>query len=131
MLIQTYVAVMAGGAIGSALRMALSLWIADRLDHPFPLGTLVVNVTGCFAIGFFGGLTEPDGPLLVSPVVRQGVMIGVFGGYTTFSSFGLQTMLLANDGQWGWAGMNIVFSVVFCLIAVWLGALAARAIILR
>ena len=131
MLIQTYLAVMAGGALGSALRMALSLWIADRLDHPFPLGTLVVNVSGCFVIGLFGGITGPDGPWLVSPVVRQGVMIGILGGYTTFSSFSLQTLLLANERQWLWAGANIVLSVVLCLVAVWLGALIARSITLR
>jgi CrcB protein len=131
MLFQTYLAVMAGGAVGTALRMTLSLWIAERIDHPFPLGTLVVNVSGCFIIGLFAGLTEADGPLLVSPLVRQGVMIGVLGGYTTFSSFSLQTLLLINDRQWLWAGMNIVLSVLCCLVAVWLGALAARTLILR
>ncbi len=131
MLIQMYLAIMAGGAIGTGLRMALSLWIAERLEHPFPLGTLVVNVSGCFVMGLFGGLSGPDGPLMVSPILRQTVMIGVLGGYTTFSSFSLQTLLLANERQWLWAGMNVLLSVVFCLLAVWLGAVAARAITLR
>jgi CrcB protein len=131
MLIQTYLAVMAGGAIGSALRMAVSLGIAERMDHPFPLGTVLVNVTGCFVIGLFDGLTGASGPFLVSPVVRQGVMIGVLGGYTTFSSFSLQTLALVNDRQWLWAGMNVILSVVLCLVAVWLGAMAARAFTLR
>lgn len=126
MLFQTYLAVMAGGAFGSALRMAVSLWIADRYAPGFPLGTLVVNVAGCFIIGIFSGLTGPDGPLLVSPIVRQGVMVGVLGGFTTFSSFSLQTLALANDGEWLYAGLNILLSVVLCLGAVWLGAIAAH-----
>lgn len=126
MLFQTYLAVMAGGAFGSALRMAVSLWIADRYAPGFPLGTLVVNVAGCFIIGIFSGLTGPDGPLLVSPIVRQGVMVGVLGGFTTFSSFSLQTLALANDGEWLYAGLNILLSLVLCLVAVWLGAIAAH-----
>ena len=131
MLIQTYLAVMAGGAVGTALRMALSQWISDRMAHSFPLGTLVVNVTGCFVIGIFGGLTAVDGPWLVSPLLRQTVMIGVLGGYTTFSSFSLQTLALANEGEWLYAGMNILFSVVFCLLAVWLGSIAASSLTVR
>jgi len=123
-----YLAVMLGGAIGTALRMALSLWIADRVAHAFPLGTLVVNVTGCFVIGLFGGLTGPGSPFLVSPLLRQAVMIGVLGGYTTFSSFSLQTLALANDGEWLYAGLNIAGSVILCLFAVWLGSVLATAL---
>lgn len=131
MLFQTYLAVMAGGAVGTALRMALSNWIADRMAHAFPLGTLVVNISGCFIIGLFGGLTGPSSPLLVSPLIRQAVMIGVLGGYTTFSSFSLQTLTLANDGEWLYAGLNIVLSVVLCLAAVWLGSVVANAVLPR
>lgn len=123
-----YFAVMAGGAVGTALRMALSVWVAKRLEHVFPLGTLVVNVTGCFVIGLFGGLTGPDSPLLVSPLLRQAVMIGVLGGYTTFSSFSLQTLALANEGEWLYAGINVAASVVLCLVAVWLGSVLATAL---
>jgi len=126
MLLQTYLAVMAGGAAGSALRMAISLWIADRFAPGFPLGTLVVNVAGCFLMGIFGGITSPDGPLLVSPILRQGVMLGVLGGFTTFSSFSLQTLNLVNDGEWLYAGLNVAGSVILCLVAVWLGAIAAQ-----
>lgn len=126
MLIQTYLAVMAGGAIGTALRMALSEWIADHLDHVFPLGTLVVNVTGCYVIGLFGGLTGPDGPLLAPPLLRQTVMIGVLGGYTTFSSFSLQTLNLVRDGEWLQAGANVGLSIVLCFLAVWLGHILAE-----
>ncbi len=131
MLIQTYLAIMTGGAIGTGLRMALSQWISDRIAHAFPLGTLVVNVTGCFVIGLFGGLTGPDGLLLVSPLLRQAVMIGVLGGYTTFSSFSLQTLTLLNEGEWLYAGMNVLLSVLLCMIAVWLGAISANTLAIR
>jgi fluoride exporter len=87
-----------------------------------------VNVTGSFAIGFFATLTSPDGRVLVSPSFREFFMIGICGGYTTFSSFSLQTLNLANDGEWLYAGLNVVFSVVLCLLAVWLGHLAASAL---
>jgi len=131
MLFQTYLAVMAGGAVGTGLRMAISLWIAERFAS-FPLGTLIVNVSGCFIIGLFGGLTTgPNTLLLVSPIVRQAVMVGVMGGYTTFSSFSLQTLALANDGEWLYAGLNIVLSVVLCLVAVWLGSVLANAVLPR
>jgi CrcB protein len=123
-----YLAVMAGGAVGTALRMAISLWVADRYAPAFPLGTLVVNVVGCFVIGLFGGLTMgPNAVLLVSPILRQTVMIGVLGGFTTFSSFSLQTLALANDGEWLYAGLNVAVSVVLCLVGVWLGSLVAGA----
>lgn len=121
-----YLAVMLGGALGSALRMFTSHWIADHVTATFPLGTLFVNVSGCFVIGMFTGLTGPDGPLLVNPLVRQGVMIGVLGGYTTFSSFSLQTLELARDGEWLYAGVNVLLSTALCLAAVWIGVVAAR-----
>ena len=84
-------------------------------------GTLFVNVTGCLLIGIFAGLIDPTGATLVSPRVRQFVMIGICGGYTTFSSFSLQTLDLARDGDWLRAGANAVLSFVCCLLAVWLG----------
>ena len=91
---------MIGGAIGSALRYGMSTWIAEASHSTFPWGTLTVNVLGSLVIGLFTGLTGPDGPLLVSPVGRAFVTIGILGGFTTFSSFSLQTMLLLQDGQW-------------------------------
>ena len=78
----------------------MSTWIAEATHSTFPWGTLAVNVLGSLVIGFFTGLTGPDGPLLVSPVGRAFVTIGILGGFTTFSSFSLQTMLLLQDGQW-------------------------------
>ena len=111
-----YAAVMIGGAIGSALRFAMSTWIAEASHSTFPWGTLAVNILGSLVIGLFTGLTGPDGPLLVSPVGRAFVTIGIIGGFTTFSSFSFQTMLLLQDGQWFPAVGNILSSVVLCLV---------------
>ena len=71
--------------------------------------------------------TDPEGEILVSPRFRQFFMIGVCGGYTTFSSFSLQTLNLARDGQWLYVGMNIVLSVTLCLVSVWIGHVSALA----
>jgi CrcB protein len=101
--------------------------VARRFGERFPWGTLVVNVTGSFAIGIFGGL-GPEGTNTVDPSIRQFLMVGVCGGYTTFSSFSLQTLALARDRQWREVCVNIVLSTAMCLIAVWLGFGAAVAI---
>ena len=116
-----------GGALGSVARYWLSGVVADRFGESFPWGTLIVNAAGSFVIGLFGTLTEPDGRWLVSPSARQFVMIGLCGGYTTFSSFSWQTLKLIQDRQWHAAGFNIVGSVVLCMIAVWLGHMMAEA----
>jgi CrcB protein len=110
-----------GGAVGTAARLGLSGLIVRLLGEAFPWGTLVVNVTGSFAIGFFFTVTGTGGRWLVSPLFRQFFMLGICGGYTTFSSFSLQTLLLAEKGQWHRAGANVLFSVVACLAAVWFG----------
>ena len=99
--------------------------IAARFGETFPWGTLLVNVTGSFLIGSFATLTGTEGSWLVSPTARQFVMIGICGGYTTFSSFSLQTLSLAQDGEWFKAGANAMLSFALCLIAVWLGHLLA------
>jgi len=117
-----------GSALGGVSRYWASGFIAERVGETFPWGTIAVNVSGSFVIGFFAALTGPDGRLLVSTTTRQFVMIGFCGGYTTFSSFSLQTLTLAQDGEWLWAGANIVLSVVLCLLAVWLGYAAAAAL---
>jgi len=98
------------------------------LGETFPWGTLLVNNTGSLIIGFFATLTGPDGRIFASSTERQFVMIGLCGGYTTFSSFSLQTLNLANDGEWLQAGGNIIGSVVLCLLAVWLGHILAVSI---
>jgi fluoride exporter len=121
-----YLAVMLGGALGTGVRFWVSGVIAERFGEAFPLGTLVINVTGSFIIGFFAELTGPDGVLLVRPIFRQFFMIGVCGGYTTFSSFSLQTLNLARDGEWLWAIGNTALSVLLCLGGVWIGHAAAE-----
>jgi CrcB protein len=92
--------------------------VADRIGETFPWGALAVNVLGSFVIGFFAALTGPDGRLYASTTTRQFVMIGLCGGYTTFSSFSLQTLTLMTDGEYLKAGANIGLSVVCCMLAV-------------
>jgi CrcB protein len=123
--LQLYLAVAAGGALGSVARYALSGAVANAFGQTFPWGTLIVNVSGSFVIGFFAGLTGPDGRLLVGGTTRQFVVAGLCGGYTTFSSFSLQTLNLVNDGEWFYAGGNVAGSVILCLAFVWLGQVAA------
>lgn len=124
----SYLWVAIGSALGGVARFAMSGWIAESIGEVFPWGTLIVNITGSFAIGFFATLTGPDGRFLVGTTARQFVMIGICGGYTTFSSFSLQTLSLARDGDWLRGFSNIAGSVVCCLAAVWLGHIAAAAI---
>ena len=121
----SYFWIFLGGGLGSIARFAGSGFIARHFGETFPWGTLLVNVTGSFVIGFFATLTGTDGKWLVSPSARQFVMIGICGGYTTFSSFSLQTLSLARDGEWFKAGANAVLSFALCLVAVWLGHLLA------
>jgi CrcB protein len=112
-------------AIGSALGGIARYWgsgVAARLfGETFPWGTLIINVAGSFVIGFFATLTGPDGRVFVGSTARQFVMVGICGGFTTFSSFSLQTLNLMNDGEWLRAGANIGASVVLCLVSVWAG----------
>ena len=117
----TYLSVAAGGALGTAARFWLSGLVASRAGEAFPLGTLIVNVSGSFLAGFFVALTGPDGRLLVSPTWRQFFLIGICGGYTTFSSFSVQTLALVQNGEWLSAGINTGASFALCLVAVWLG----------
>ena len=123
-----YIWVAFGGALGTTARYWLSGVVARSFGETFPWGTLIINVTGSFVIGFFGALTGPDGRLFVGSTARQFVMIGMWGGYTTFSSFSLQTLNLVNDGEWLRAGANIGMSVVLCMIAVWAGVILAASI---
>jgi CrcB protein len=122
----SYVVVILGGGLGSALRFALGNGLAARYGNTFPLGTLVVNVSGCMLIGFIAAISGPDGRVALGTQVRQFLMIGILGGYTTFSSFSLHTLALAKDGAWWLAGLNILLSVALCLAGVWLGAATAQ-----
>jgi CrcB protein len=119
-------------ALGSAFGGVARYWcsgVAARLfGETFPWGTLIVNVTGSFIIGIFATLTGPDGRIFAGSTMRQFVMMGLLGGFTTFSSFSLQTLSLAQNSQWLEAGGNILASVALCLLAVWLGHLLANSI---
>jgi fluoride exporter len=107
-----------GGALGTLARYWLSGVISDRVST-FPLGTMVVNVTGCFIIGLIATLA-------LRPEWRFFLIYGFCGGYTTFSSFGLQTLELARDGEWLYVAGNVIGSNVACLLAVYLGWVCGR-----
>jgi len=117
-----------GGAIGSVMRFWLAELVGRFIESPFPWATVITNITGSFIIGFYATLTGPEGRLLATPVARQFVMVGICGGYTTFSSFSLQTLNLARDGQWREVWQNILGSTVSCLAATWLGFAAVLAL---
>lgn len=125
-----YLWVALGSALGGVSRFFLSGLIAQRVGQTFPWGTILVNITGSFIIGLLGACIAAEGR--VSPKHQQFInyflMIGICGGYTTFSSFSLQTLNLVRDGEWLHAGANVVVSVVCCLVAVWLGHVAGAAI---
>ena len=116
-----YLWIAIGGALGSVGRFWVSGVIGRRFGETFPWGTLLVNVSGSFAIGLLAALAEPGGRRFISPSGRQFLMYGVCGGYTTFSSFSVQTLELLRDGDWFKAGANAAGSMVLCLMAVWLG----------
>jgi len=117
-----------GGGLGSLARWGASGFIANRIGETFPWGTLCINVSGSFVIGLFATATGPEGRWLAPATFRQFFMLGICGGYTTFSSFSLQTLNLAEDGEWFKAGANSVLPLVLCLLGVWLGSLLASAI---
>jgi CrcB protein len=123
----TYLWIGLGSALGGMARFACSNLAVAWFGPSFPWGTLGINVLGSFVIGFFATLTGPDGRLLVPGDARQFVMVGLCGGYTTFSSFSLQTLNLMQDGEPVRAGLNVGASVVLCLLSVWLGYIIAAA----
>jgi len=118
--------VMAGGALGTLARYAISL-AALPISRELPWGTMIINVSGSFLIGLFGTLTLASGRFPASENLRLFVMIGFCGGYTTFSSFSLQTLDLLRGGALARAAVNMGASVVLCVAAVAVGhALAAH-----
>jgi CrcB protein len=122
---QLYAVVALGGALGTIARYFVSGVVANAFGETFPWGTMIINVTGSFIIGFFWTMTAPDGRLFVSGSTRQFVMTGFCGGFTTFSSFSLQTLNLMRDGEWLYAGGNVLGSVTLCMLGVWLGSMTA------
>lgn len=120
-------AVMAGGAVGSLARWGVAVWFAPQpWSEKFPWATLAVNVAGSFLIGFLAELMIEDGPFFLGSGVRSLLLVGILGGFTTFSAFSLQTLALLRSGQVLLAGVNILSSLALCLLAVWVGALAAH-----
>ena len=115
-----------GGFIGTLARYWLSGVIARRYGETFPLGTLAVNALGCFAIGFLFYFFYDRS--LVNPTSRTVIFIGLLGGFTTFSSYGLQTFTLLRDGELFLALVNVMASNVLGLCLVWLGYVLAKAI---
>ena len=124
----TYLWIGLGSGLGGMARYGCSSLAARYIGAAFPWGTLIVNVSGSLVIGFLAALAVADGRLLISPDARAFLMIGLCGGFTTFSAFSIETLNLARDGDWLWAGANVVLSVVLCLLAVWLGYMGASAI---
>ena len=124
-MILTYAWVALGGALGSMARFWMADAVAAVTGPTFPWGTLAINVIGSFVIGLFYALTGPGGRFDVSSDARIFVMVGLCGGFTTFSSFSLQTLMLMQDGHMLRAGAYILGSVALCLCFVWLGSLLA------
>jgi CrcB protein len=121
--VATWFWVALGGALGSMARFWLAAAVASLTGPQFPWGTLLINVLGSFVIGLFGTLTGSRGAVSVPPDIRIFVMVGICGGFTTFSSFSLQTLELLQSGELLWAAAYILGSVVLCLLGVWIGAL--------
>ena len=117
-----------GSAIGGVGRYWCSGVVVRITGEAFPWGTILVNVVGSLIIGFVATLMPPDSRIVTVPDARDFLMIGVLGGYTTFSAFSLQTLSLAREGQWIPAVGNVFLSVALCLMAVWLGHVAASTI---
>ena len=121
----SYLWIALGGALGSVARFWLNGVVSERFatGGTFPLGTVVVNVVGSFIIGVLGAMTIPEAKTSseARAFITQFLMIGICGGFTTFSSFSLQTLTLIRDREWLYAGGNIVLSVMLCLVATWLG----------
>ena len=114
------------GLAGTLLRYWLSGVVARRFGETFPWGTMAVNVIGCFLAGAAFYLTEER--FLVNPTVRAVILIGLLGGFTTFSSYGLQTFTLIREGEFGWAALNVAVSNLLGLLMVWAGYVSVKAL---
>jgi fluoride exporter len=117
-------AIALGGALGSLLRFLTSTWVYGLTGRGFPFGTLTVNIVGCLAMGFlYVALIERSS---VDPIWRAALLVGLLGGYTTFSTFSIETLNLIEQGALIKAATNALSSVLFCLVATWVGILIAR-----
>ncbi|HZC38134.1 MAG TPA: fluoride efflux transporter CrcB [Sphingomicrobium sp.] len=124
----TYLWIAIGSALGGMARYASSRAVAYRFGETFPWGTLLVNVTGSLVIGFVAALSGPDSRVMVSPNARQFIMVGLCGGFTTFSSFSLQTLELIRNRDFGEAFGNIALSFAACMAAVAIGYIAGASV---
>ena len=122
---QAYFWIAVGSALGGMARFWCTGAAARVFGETFPWGTLFVNILGSLIIGFFVALTGPEGRYIVDPNIRAFVAVGLCGGYTTFSAFSLQSMVLMQEGEWLQAGAYIGGSVIVCLLAVYLGHVIA------
>jgi fluoride exporter len=113
-----------GGFLGAVARYLLGGLVYRYLPATFPYATVIINVTGCFGIGLLAALVEER--QLLGPAVRLFWMIGFLGGYTTFSTFGYESMALMREGSHGAALLNVCGQVVLGLLAVWVGAIVGR-----
>ena len=125
-LLLNWLLVAGGGAIGSALRYGLALFVQRSLGASWPFGTLAANIIGSFIIGCTYELLVAKE--LFSEEVRLFTMIGLLGGFTTFSAFSLETLLMFQEGDWLLAGLYVALSVIGCLLAVWAGFQFAAAV---
>ena len=122
-----------GGALGTLARYGLNGLVSEHqgrqfgLPAVFPLGTMIVNISGCYAIGVIAAVSGPAlGRVWIKSEWRDFLMIGFCGGYTTFSSFGLQTLNLARDREWFYVAANVLGSNILGLLAVYLGWISGR-----
>lgn len=116
-----YLWIAIGSALGGMARYGMSGWVGRHWGETFPMGTVLVNISGCLLIGMLAGFTITEGRIWISAWQREFLMLGFCGGYTTFSSFSLQTLNLLRDGDWYRASLNVVVSLIGCMVAVWLG----------
>ena len=115
-----------GGFLGAISRYIVALWIGQRWGRIFPLGTFVVNVSGCFLISLLMSLFTEK--FMVNPQVRLFLVIGFLGAYTTFSTFEYETGNLVKDGEWSIALANVILSVIAGFVALKLGEIIAKSV---
>jgi CrcB protein len=119
-----YFLVAIGGGIGSLMRFAITQWMSS-MPVWTALSILIVNVSGCFAISFFHFVSDPSGDIYFGPRSRLFLLVGVCGGYTTFSGFSLVSFMAARHGAFADVILNIGLSQILCLVSVWVGAIVA------
>lgn len=128
MSLTTALAVALGSALGGVARVWTTIMVARLAGEGLPWGTFSVNVAGSLLIGLVAGISLPEGRWLASPLAKEFFLLGVFGGFTTFSSFSLQTLNLLRDGELAKAAFYVAGSAVVCVLAAWLGHLLAMAL---